>query len=235
MSAAWWRFVRFGFWLLYQPFAFTYDAVSRLVSMGAWRSWTRVALTFVDAGAGRVLELAHGTGNLQLDLAAGGYDAVGYDLSPQMGRIARRKLMQAGYPAQLARGRAQALPFASDAFAAVIATFPTDFIADPRTLAEVRRVLRPDGVLVIVPGAAFTGGGALRWVLDAAYRITGQGTVDAGALSAAARADMIAQMEAMATAQFAPHGFDVRVALVDCPRSVAMVIVAHNADSAGGV
>jgi len=214
----WWRLVRFGFWLLYQPLAFTYDAVSWAVSMGAWRAWTRAALQFVAPDEGRILELAHGTGNLQCDLQARGYDAVGVDLSPQMGRIAARKLLRAGARPWLARCRAQALPFADGSFHAVIATFPTDFIVDPRTLAEVRRVLSREGRLIIVPGAGFTKGGVVRRALEIAYRVTGQGSGDVEAAQHAA-GDMMAQ-------RLSPFGFTTTLHVVDCPRSQALVVLA---------
>jgi ubiquinone/menaquinone biosynthesis C-methylase UbiE len=213
-----WRLVRAGFWLLYHPFAFTYDAVSWIVSMGAWRAWTRAALQFADPTGGRVLELAHGTGNLQLDLSIRGYDAVGCDLSPQMGQIAARKLKRVRVEPRLVRCRAQALPFPDAAFQTVIATFPTDYIVDPRTLSEVRRVLAAAGQLIIVPGAAFTAGGIIRRLLDLAYRLTGQGSGDVEAARHAA-GELVAR-------RLHPHGFDAVVHFVPCPRSEALVIVA---------
>jgi ubiquinone/menaquinone biosynthesis C-methylase UbiE len=76
----WRRLLRFGFRLLYNELAFTYDMVSAVVSLGAWRCWTRAALRQL-ASDGLILELAHGTGNLQLDLAAAGRRSVGFDLS----------------------------------------------------------------------------------------------------------------------------------------------------------
>lgn len=92
----WWRFVRFGFRLLYNELAFTYDIVSWFVSLGEWRAWQRSALRHLPP-TGRILELAHGTGNLQLDLhAAGYYQTIGYDLSPYMGQITRYKLERRG-------------------------------------------------------------------------------------------------------------------------------------------
>ncbi|MFQ3568740.1 MAG: methyltransferase domain-containing protein, partial [Aggregatilineales bacterium] len=171
--SAWRRLVRFGFYLLYNPFAFTYDAVSKLVSFGAWRCWQRAALAYLPSD-GWALELAHGTGDLQLDLASAGISSIGYDLSPNMGRLARRKLIRHGVVPRLARGRAQALPFADGVFRSVVSTFPTDFIIASQTLYEVGRVLADDGVLVIVPSALFTGGGAAVRLLDGLYRITGQ-------------------------------------------------------------
>src|SRR6202011_2978379 len=38
-------------------------------------------------------------------------------------------------------------------FDAVVSTFPSEYIYDPLTIAEVERVLRPGGRLVIVEGA----------------------------------------------------------------------------------
>jgi ubiquinone/menaquinone biosynthesis C-methylase UbiE len=113
----WWRLIGFGFRLLYNELAFTYDLVSYVVSLGAWRCWQKAALKHLDITQGaRVLELAHGTGNLQVDLNAAGYKVVGYDLSPYMGRIAERKIRRQNYPVRLARGRAQQLPFPAGSF-----------------------------------------------------------------------------------------------------------------------
>jgi len=65
-----WRLVKFGFRLLYNRWHSTYDAVSW---MPAWVSGEngsgRVKHLNVQPDA-HVLELAHGTGNLQLDLRA---------------------------------------------------------------------------------------------------------------------------------------------------------------------
>lgn len=206
---AWWSLVRFGFRLLYNEFAFTYDTVSWIVSLGQWRCWIDTALPHLGSQS-PILELAHGTGNLQLDLAAAGYRAVGCDLSPAMGGIARRKLLRRGLPVRLARGRAQRLPFASDSFAAVVSTFPTDFITAPETLREVYRILRPGGVFVIVPNAVLTGSGWSARALEWLYRITGQrATMSDNALAPL----------------FAP--FEIEVFEERCPHSVVTVIVAR--------
>src|SRR5258705_7894292 len=87
------RFMRFAFGLLYNQLAWTYDLVSWTVSAGQWRSWQRAALPYLRGRA--VLEIAHGTGNLLLDLISLGFQPVGLDLSPAMGRIASHKLKRA--------------------------------------------------------------------------------------------------------------------------------------------
>ncbi len=213
MACLWWKLVAFGFRLLYNEFAFTYDLVSNIVSLGAWRCWQRAALKHLELDATEhVLELAHGTGNLQLDLRAAGYRAVGYDLSPNMGRITARKLHQHGLPVRLARGKAQQLPFPDQSFAAVISTFPTGFIIAPETLQEVNRVLQPNGLLVIVPNGVFTRTGLAEAGLEWLYRVTGQR--DDGDTS-------------VLTDYFTPYGFAAETLFERCPRSVAQVIIAR--------
>lgn len=148
----WWRLVRFGFRLLYNELAWTYDLVSRVVSLNRWRAWQRAALPHLSASPGsRVLELAHGTANLQLDMRAQGLVPVGVDRSRAMGHIARRKLRAAGISAPLlARADARALPFAAAAFDAVTCRIAAHHFADvPRFVAEAVRVLRPGGRLAI--------------------------------------------------------------------------------------
>jgi ubiquinone/menaquinone biosynthesis C-methylase UbiE len=208
----WWRLLRIGFRLLYNELAFTYDLVSSVVSLGAWRCWQQAVLKHLDASPGAlVLELAHGTGNLQLDLNAAGYQVIGYDLSPYMGRIAWRKLRRNHLPVRLVCGRAQQLPFPANTFSAVVSTFPTNFIVEPETLIEVRRILRDDGHFIIVPNGVLTGTGAVETVIEWLYRITGQRN---------GSPENIASF-------CAGYGFEARSMEERCPHSVAQVILAQ--------
>lgn len=173
MKQLWRGSLRVGFHLLYHQMAFTYNTVANVVSMGQWWDWQRCALDYLPAD-GMLLELAHGTGRLHYELIERGWDVVGFDLSPQMGHIANRYLRRKGYAPRLIRGRAQTLPFGDNQFAAIVSTFPTPFIIEPETLAEVRRVLIPNGRLVFVPNAVLTRGGVAKQALESAYRVTGQ-------------------------------------------------------------
>ncbi len=168
----WSACIRLFFRLLYGPMAWTYDAVAWLVSLGQWVDWVQVALRYVSVGP--ALELAHGPGHLQEALARQGQWAVGLDLSPQMGRLARRRLRRAGLPPRLVRARAQALPFRDGAFPTVVATFPTEFIIDPRTAREVMRVLAPQGRVAVVASCRLLGRDPLSRFLEWLYRVTGQ-------------------------------------------------------------
>lgn len=212
LAGAWWRLVRFGFRLLYNELAWTYDLVSWVVSLGDWRHWQRTALRCLQVAPGDcVLELAHGTGNLQIDLRTAGLSSVGLDLSPAMGRLARKKLTRHRIDPLLVRAQAQHLPFPDGYFPAVVSTFPTEFLLDPATLAEVARVLAPGGRLVVVVSGLLTGGGILRVVLEWAYRITGQrGPWPEAALH-----------------QFGAAGFALSRVDVPLKRSTAVVLVAR--------
>lgn len=207
----WWALIKLGFRLLYHELAFTYDVVSAVASLGAWRCWQRAALKHLRPPSdGAVLELAHGTGNLQVDLREAGYPSVAIDFSSQMGQIARRKLRSRQMPARLARAQAQHLPYAGGAFGAVVSTFPTNFILDPATLREIYRVLQSGGQLVIVPNGVFAGGGATEAGLEWLYRITGQREEHPF--------DIVGYLDR--------YGFEARVMQESCPRSLATVVVA---------
>ncbi len=168
----WLRLIRLAFWLFYNPFAWTYDPVSRLVSQGHWRRWQRTALD--ELTGTRVLDLAFGTGNMLVDLTMAGLEVTGIDLSPSMGRIAGLKLRRAGLSAPLVRGRAQGLPFPDACFDAVLSTFPADFVFSRWTLSEVARVLKPGGRFVVVAMALLKGRDPWSRFLEWLYRITAQ-------------------------------------------------------------
>jgi ubiquinone/menaquinone biosynthesis C-methylase UbiE len=163
---------RLGFQLLYNQVAWSYDLIAWVVSGGQWSAWRRLALT--DLQPGPILELAFGTGGLFVDMLEAGYEPVGLDTSPYMARLAGRRLRQHRLPLLLTRGRAQELPFPSEHFATVIATFPTPFIFEATTLDEIYRVLRSEGRLVVVMEGRLRGTRLLRIFVDWLYKVTNQ-------------------------------------------------------------
>lgn len=162
-------FVRWAFARFYREFAFTYETVALAVSGGRWFEWGRAVLPHL---AGATLELGCGTGHLHQRLLASGGQAAGIDASPQMLAIARARLARAGMRPRLARATAQALPFPSATFDSIAATFPSEYIVDPATLAEIRRVLRPGGRLVVALAASFGADGAYQRLVGLLYRLT---------------------------------------------------------------
>lgn len=164
-----WRFVRWGFTQLYTNFAWAYDAVAWAVSRGQWKQWGQAALPRIKGS--RVLEVGSGPGHLLAAMAAEGLIASAIDPSPQMARIAQRRLRRQGVRAGPVRGRAQALPWPDATFDTVVMTFPAGFVSQPRTVSEIRRVLRPNGRLVMVDGARLRGG-LYGWLVDLAFHVT---------------------------------------------------------------
>lgn len=169
------RLIRAGFRLLYTRFAGLYDVIANLVSFGEWREWGAMALTFIPDGA-RVLEIGHGPGHLYARILERGLRAVGVDLSPEMGALARRNLVARGAAPALARADAGRLPIADAAFDCLVCAFPTDFIFSSSVLAELRRVLAPGGRVVVVPGARLIKNDPFSRLVRLAYRLTGQGS-----------------------------------------------------------
>ncbi len=219
-----WRvLLRFGFRLLYYELAWTYDLVSWVVSLGEWRNWQRAALPFV-AGE-RALEIGHGPGHMLLDLSTAVSHVAALDLSPYMGRLARRRLEKAGLPVLLVQGRVQELPWATAVFDTVLATFPTDYIIEPETIASVYRVLRMDGRFIIVPEGHLAGRGVLYRFIDWLFRITGQRggafvVAEDGFGPDTAVWELFRQ-------QYAAAGFRVEVKQIKLERSVVTVIIAQ--------
>jgi ubiquinone/menaquinone biosynthesis C-methylase UbiE len=167
--------LRFGFYLLYNPLAFTYDWVSAFVSRGQWRAWTRAAMPYIVGT--RVLDIPAGTGNLLLDLRAAGYASIGVDVSAAMLQTTRAKFVRARLPAPILRARAQALPFAAGAFDSITLTFPPGFVREPRAWAELARVLADDGRVIWVDAARLLPRDVPSRALDRALDVVGGGGV----------------------------------------------------------
>lgn len=174
LPPAWLRaLLRLFFKLLYQPLAWTYDWVAAAVSLGQWRAWVNSVLPFLNAC--KVLELGHGPGHLQEVLLRRGKGwCVGLDASPQMGRLAMKRLKRKNFLPALVNAQAQYLPFPANSFERVVATFPSEFIADPKTLAEIRRVLVPEGQAIVLLLAWITGNNLLNRALRWLYSFTGE-------------------------------------------------------------
>lgn len=201
------NFMRVFFRLLYHPFAFTYDLVAATVSFGHWKDWIAEILPFIKGA--RILELGHGPGHLQRALHAHGFDSAALDESSQMGRLAKRRL---GSRHQLTRGVAQHLPFANNSFDTVVATFPTEYIFDARTLSEIRRCLSRSGRLVVMP-AAYPRSRILRWL----YKITGETPSALGE-----------SLTIKIKQPFTQAGFETEIQTIEVKSGILMIVVATN-------
>ena len=222
--------LRFFFRLLYHQFAFTYDLVAATVSMGRWKDWVLSVLPFIEGT--RVLEIGHGPGHLQRALLDRNLLAVGLDESRQMGNLARRNLTRSTVPpsnkssnhkkaythVSLTRGLSQHLPFPNEAFDTLVATFPAEYIFDPRTLAEAQRVLALNGRFVILPGAPIMGRGVLDRAMALLFRVTGQTPPDISEI-----------LQEKSKGPFAKAGFHLEVHEMNVRTSAVFIFVATKA------
>jgi len=97
-----------------------------------------------------VLDVACGTGNATIPAAKAGARVTGLDFSPVMLEIARERSADAMVEIDFVEGDAQELPFEDASFDRVLSTFGHMFAPDhQRTAAEMRRVLRPGGVIAV--------------------------------------------------------------------------------------
>ena len=152
---------------MFDAIAPRYDLLNDILSAGQVRLWRRAVARITMAGLGeRVLDLAAGTGTSSLTFTATGADAVACDFSLGMLRAGRSRLARAGSRSDsrdgggrlgFVAGDALRLPFRDEAFDAVTISFGLRNVASPgAALAEMRRVTRPGGRLVVCEFSTIT-------------------------------------------------------------------------------
>jgi demethylmenaquinone methyltransferase / 2-methoxy-6-polyprenyl-1,4-benzoquinol methylase len=153
---------------MFDAIAGRYDLLNDILSAGQVRLWRRAVARITAAGPSeRVLDLAAGTGTSSLTFTATGADCVACDFSLGMLQAGRSRLARSGeQDGQLRDGRgrlafvagdALRLPFADGAFDAVTISFGLRNVASPgAALAEMRRVTRPGGRLVVCEFSSIT-------------------------------------------------------------------------------
>ncbi len=132
---------------------YLYRFASTVPFAGQWRVWQQLILPRIY---GRdVLELGCGLGDLLADMLEAGYMCRAVEHSPQMVEAARATLRRRklGPASWIIQGSAQQLPFPAGMFDSVVSTFPSEYIYDQDTVAEVARVLRPGGRIIVIEGA----------------------------------------------------------------------------------
>ena len=132
---------------------YLYRFASTVPFAGQWRVWQRLVLPRLTGHD--ILELGCGLGDLLADMLAAGYACRAVEHSPHMVAAARATLQRRklGDATTVLQGSAQHLPFSDAAFDTIVSTFPSEYIYDPNTIAEIERVLRPNGRLIVIEGA----------------------------------------------------------------------------------
>jgi ubiquinone/menaquinone biosynthesis methyltransferase len=151
---------------LFSTIADRYDLITVLLSYGQDRRWKKrlVAMAPVDGARSaassiaraeaRALDLASGTGDIAFGLQARGIATVGLDITPRMIELAdaKRRAMDDRHPSKEAHflvGDMMALPFADASFDLVTTGYGIRNVpVIAQALTEIKRVLRPGGVLL---------------------------------------------------------------------------------------
>jgi demethylmenaquinone methyltransferase/2-methoxy-6-polyprenyl-1,4-benzoquinol methylase len=133
---------------MFDRIARVYDRMNSVMTAGMHHRWRRRAVDLARVGPGsRALDVATGTGDLAIELAARGASVIGLDFSERMLELARAKA-----PAiEFVQGNALELPYPAASFDAVTVGFGARNFSDlERGLSELARVTRPGGRVVIL-------------------------------------------------------------------------------------
>jgi demethylmenaquinone methyltransferase / 2-methoxy-6-polyprenyl-1,4-benzoquinol methylase len=141
---------------MFDRVASRYDALNSVMTAGLHHRWRERAADRAELSPGEsALDVCCGTGDLALELAGrvgpGGH-VVGCDFSEPMLDLAREKARERGVDgARFEWADALSLPYDAGRFDAVTVGFGVRNLADlERGLAEMARVLRPGGRLVVL-------------------------------------------------------------------------------------
>ena len=140
---------------VFDSVASRYDLMNDLMSFGLHRAWKRFTIeaSGVRAGA-RVLDVAGGTADLARLFAArvGPMGSVVLtDINGAMLAAGRDRMLNEGRPIPAVQCNAEALPFAAASFDCVSIAFGLRNVTRKEAaLAEMRRVLRPGGVALVL-------------------------------------------------------------------------------------
>jgi demethylmenaquinone methyltransferase/2-methoxy-6-polyprenyl-1,4-benzoquinol methylase/phosphoethanolamine N-methyltransferase len=134
-----------------------YDAGFNIFMLGRARALRQMTVALAGVAPGEmVLDAGCGTGELTMAArrAAGATGQVlGIDSSPEMIAVARRKAARAGLAIDYRVAGVEALPFPDSTFDVVVNSMMMHHLSDDlkrRAVAEMKRVLRPRGRLLIV-------------------------------------------------------------------------------------
>lgn len=131
----------------YRRYAPVYDMLFGTV----FQPGRRRVVDMVNTAPGqRILEVGVGTG-LVLPCYRADARVIGIDLSPDMLARARTRASTLANVEAVLEMDAQAMAFPNDSFDAVVAMYVVSVVPDPaRLLAEMSRVCKPDGDIVVV-------------------------------------------------------------------------------------
>lgn len=133
-----------------------YDVLNRLLSFKIDVRWRKKLIQRLgDKEAFKLIDIATGTGDLAIEIAKQkpNIQIIGFDLSQKMLEIGKKKIEKAGLSNQIEmmKGDAENMPFEDASFdMATVAFGVRNFENLDKGLLEINRVLKPNGLLLIL-------------------------------------------------------------------------------------
>jgi ubiquinone/menaquinone biosynthesis C-methylase UbiE len=162
------------------PWASFYDTTVWLLSLGQGRAMRQATVELAQIKPGdRVLDVGCGTGDLTMAakaLAGPSGEVVGTDASPEMIDLARRKAARAGVEVTFQLDLIENITFPDNQFDVVLSSLMMHHLPDDlkrEGLAEIYRVLKPEGRLLIVDMESSSGGSIVQRLSDLMIQLHG--------------------------------------------------------------
>lgn len=132
-----------------------YDGLNRVISFGIDVKWRKKVLKMVsDKNPEMILDIATGTGDLAILMTeTNARKIIGLDISSGMLEVGRKKITQKNLSdkIEMVLGDSESIPYADDTFDAITVAFGVrNFETLEKGLAEILRVLKPNGIFVIL-------------------------------------------------------------------------------------
>ena len=132
-----------------------YDGLNRVISFGIDLKWRKKVVNLVSSKQPHnILDIATGTGDLAISLTkTSAKEIIGLDISDGMLEVGRKKIASKRLDGivEMVVGDSEDLPFDNDTFDAITVAFGVrNFMNLEKGLAEILRVLKPNGIFVIL-------------------------------------------------------------------------------------
>uniref|UniRef100_UPI00404AA437 bifunctional demethylmenaquinone methyltransferase/2-methoxy-6-polyprenyl-1,4-benzoquinol methylase UbiE n=1 Tax=Flavobacterium sp. TaxID=239 RepID=UPI00404AA437 len=132
-----------------------YDGLNRVISFGIDVKWRKKVLKLVaEKNPKKILDIATGTGDLAILMTqTDAEQIIGLDISAGMLEVGKQKIKQKNLDnrIEMVLGDSEQIPYEDNSFDAITVAFGVrNFENLDKGLAEILRVLKPNGILVVL-------------------------------------------------------------------------------------